>query len=188
VDDADSDDLSDGDTDPLPRDRRSSKSESKRHSQDRLASTIYRRITQYSRSCSAYVRDISFRKDRNAHEARRIAQVVDAAVREGASLKQDFMEMLLRNLAAICKADELGEPQIIHEFEFEPPQELIPREALRVALKDSQRYALLRRNGTRTPRPQARSSRSSANGNSAPPSAGSAGPAAPPATRRGGRR
>ena len=114
----------------------------------RIAKTIMKNIL----ATSEYVRFFRFKKDRNHHEARRLAQVIDSARSAGMSFQLDFMEMLLRNLAGICEVDKYNNPGLLEKIEFAPPEELIPRDIFRAFTKDAKRDAEMRKAAAKTPK------------------------------------
>lgn len=126
---------------PAPKPATSAKSS------DRLARGIMERILLDHRSCTEYVRFTTFKRSRNQHEARRIAQVLDQA-RRVASLDEIFMEMLCRNLAGIIAVDLYNDPSLLEQIELAPPQELISRDHLRLFVKDAKRLTDLKKSVT----------------------------------------
>jgi hypothetical protein len=128
----------------------------------RLASVLYGRMMEHHTSVLDFVRRREFKSQRSFHEARRIAQAVDALVKDGARLRWTGMEMLLRNLSGICEADRLDEVGILEAFELRPPQQLLPRQVLRTVLKDVARAKKLRSGRTSSSSAPARSNRVSA--------------------------
>ena len=118
----------------------------------RIAKIIMKNILANYGSASEYVRFFRFKKDRNHHEARRLAQVIDSARSAGMSFQLDFMEMLLRNLAGICEVDKYNNPSLLEKIEFAPPDELIPRDVFRAFTKDAKRDAEMRKAATKAPK------------------------------------
>ena len=105
----------------------------------RVAEELMANILNNYRSALDYVRSIDFKNQRSGHEARRTAQAIDAFVREGVSLHYEGMEILVRTLAGVVEADNYGEPAILTEMEWQPPQEIVPRAMIRTVLKDVKR-------------------------------------------------
>jgi hypothetical protein len=127
----------------------SSRPNTEPNAKDRLGETIMKRMLANHSSASEYVRFFRFRKDRNQHEARRLAQVIDSARSASVSLKYDFMEMLIRNLAGICEVDKYNNPALLDKIEFAPPQELIPRDIFRALTKDAKRDSEMRKSANK---------------------------------------
>jgi hypothetical protein len=72
---------------------------------------------------------------------RRTAQVLELSV---AAFGEDFLdtdagECLVRNIIGLAKSDEFQKPSLMTEFEWMPPLEVIPRDMLRLLLKDNLR-------------------------------------------------
>ena len=119
------------------------------HVPARLAKQIMGNILRNYDSAGSYIRSLHFKKERNFHEARRLAQVIDSARSSNVDLSFDFMEMLLRNLAGICEVDKFNNPGLLEQIEFAPPQQLIPREFFRIFTKDAKRDADMRKAATK---------------------------------------
>ena len=117
--------------------------------QARLAKDIMGNILRNYDGASSYIRSLQFKKERNFHEARRLAQVIDSARSANIDLSLDFMEMLLRNLAGICEVDKYNNPGLLEQIEFAPPQQLIPRDFFRAFTKDAKRDADMRKAATK---------------------------------------
>jgi hypothetical protein len=98
-----------------------------------------------------YVKEFKASNAKTTHEMRRTAQAVTFGV-EAYGLKfldQDIGECLIRNLMGLAKADELQQPSLMNEFEWRPPLDIVPRDFLRVLVKDSSRNAKYK--GKKTP-------------------------------------
>ena len=118
----------------------------------RLAQEIMHNILRNYESASSYVRSLQFKKERNFHEARRLAQVIDSARSVHTDLSLDFMEMLLRNFAGVCEVDKYNNPGLLEQIEYAPPQQLIPRDFFRAFAKDAKRDANMKKSSTTTDR------------------------------------
>jgi hypothetical protein len=104
-----------------------------------IAKRLLDRIFKYHRTAYAYVMSLEFHNPRNMHEARRSAQIIDSFLDEGISVEYEGMEMLVRNLAGLCKSDELRDASIMEEFEWAPPEDIVPRDIFRAVAKNAQR-------------------------------------------------
>jgi hypothetical protein len=104
-----------------------------------IAKRLLERIFKYHRSAYAYVMSLEFHNPRNMHEARRTAQIIDSFLGEGVTTEYEGMEMLVRNLAGLCKSDELRDASIMEEFEWAPPEDIVPRDIFRAVAKNAQR-------------------------------------------------
>lgn len=107
----------------------------------RLAPVIMQNLLRAHATALDYVRRAEFKNLRSMHEARRTAQAIDAFGRSGVSLHEEGMEILVRNLAGLVQADRFGDPSLLEELEWAPPEDLLPRAVLRTVLKDSKRRA-----------------------------------------------
>ena len=88
------------------------------------------------------------------HEARRTAQAIDAFRGEGVSPELEGMEILLRALAGLQLADQLGNAGILEELEWSPPEQVLPTAVIRTAIKDAERrdkYRSRARKGSAAP-------------------------------------
>jgi hypothetical protein len=47
--------------------------------------------------------------------------------------------MFMRNIAGLAKSDKWNKPSLMDEFELAPPMDVVPRDFLRVLVKDSAR-------------------------------------------------
>ena len=112
--------------------------------EDRLGASIMGRIVRNHGSALNFVRNVDFKNTRAMHEARRVAQAIDAFQREGVGHQYEGMEILLRTLAGLYKADEFGSQDILEQLEWAPPEDILPRGVVRTAVKDAQRQAKLR--------------------------------------------
>ena len=65
--------------------------------------------------------------------------MADLLVQNGAPLHWTGMEALLRNLAGVCESDKLGDPSVIEGLEWAPPQDIVPRNVLRMVMRDAKR-------------------------------------------------
>jgi hypothetical protein len=124
----------DSDDDPPPRAR-----ESEASADEPQAKAIMANIRATHRTASAYVRDADFSNLRAGHEARRTAQAIDALVKDGVSLELEGMEILCRNLAGIVLADQHGNPALLEQMEWQPPQAIVSKSVLRTLMKDAER-------------------------------------------------
>jgi len=143
--------------DPTPsardreRERRTSRRRGRRHSSrddkslsDRLGPDIWAHIKEYHPSAWRYVASISWRRARDGHEARRLAQIVDALMRSGkVTADDDGMEMALRTLASLAEANRHDLPALVEQMEWRPPEQAVGRGVLREAIKDMQRQESL---------------------------------------------
>jgi hypothetical protein len=102
-----------------------------------------------------YAKELNCSNPKTSHEIRRLAQIAVFAVRDGGRkfLDTDAGECLIRNIMGLAKADELQQPSLMNEFEWKPPLEIVPREFLRVLVKDSSRNAKYRGKKTPTGKP-----------------------------------
>ena len=91
-------------------------------------------------SVSAWVRSVDWANARHGHEARRIATAIDALEKDGVDLKFEGVQVLLTNLAALHSASEFSESACMLEvMEWAPPEQAVPREFVRRAIKDAER-------------------------------------------------
>ena len=112
---------------------------------DRLAPIIMERLLRHHNTVWDWVqRSAQFRNTRNMHEARRIAQAIDAFRREGVSWDSEGMEILVRNLAGLHKSDEYGDATFLEEMEWAPPESIVPDSVMRPIVKAVKRTKALR--------------------------------------------
>jgi len=132
--DSASDDEDDGgEWEPAPRRRG-------RRSDDRIAHILYRRMRQGGhRKVLDHVRAVDFKNSRSRHECRRSAQAIDAFLAAGIPLEETGMEILFRTVAGLMLSDEYGDPTLLEEMEWAPPEAIVPRDILRTVMKDARR-------------------------------------------------
>ena len=118
----------------------------------RLAMVFHDRLFREAKSALEFVRRQTWDNVRSRHEARRTAQVIDQLLREGIGTDSLAMEMLLRNLTGLCEADKCSDASILAELEWQPPEELIPRNLMRTIRKDAERRSKFDTK-TKKPRP-----------------------------------
>jgi hypothetical protein len=116
----------------------------------RLATSIHAAILDEHKNAKEYVRYYDFKKERNRKEAERIASYLDEALRIPLSLKQDLMEMLLRNLAALCEVDRTSNTALLDKMALRPPKQLIPMDYFRAITKDVERDEKVFKTANRT--------------------------------------
>lgn len=109
----------------------------------------------YFKSRPAVTGDLfsEFKNSRNGHEARRIAQVLDALVRLNIDYDTDAMEICVRILMGLCQADTFSDPSYLDVMEWAPPTDPMPRELLRQFQKGVKRRAQLKKSSATTPAP-----------------------------------
>ena len=117
----------------------------------RAADVIMARVLRDHGSALNFVRNVEFKNLRNRHEARRVAQAIDAYRREGIDTSYEGTEILVRTLAGLYKSDQLGSPGILEQLEWAPPEDILPRSMLRRAIKDNKAQAKLRPTPKNTP-------------------------------------
>ena len=96
------------------------------------------------RSAYEYVEHQAWEKDRNKHEARRHAQVLDSFIFAGATPDMEGIEILCRNISALVIADQAKDMHLLEVIEYDPPDELLPAQVRRSAFKDAERLRKLR--------------------------------------------
>ena len=116
----------------------------------RLAASIHAAIFDEHKNVKEYVRYYDFKKERNRKEAERIATYLDEALRIPLPLKQDLMEMLLRNLAALCEVDRTANTALLDKMALRPPKQLIPMDYFRAITKDVERDEKVFKTANRT--------------------------------------
>ena len=125
-----SDEDGDGDFDTSDEDRQpewpsaSDHKGAKYTSDSRIAKEVYTRLIAGYGSLLAFFRANKWNNQRNAHECRRLIQLVEAAleiVPLSQFLKSDLGEMFMRNIAGLAKSDEWNKPSLMDEFELTPP-------------------------------------------------------------------
>ena len=120
------------------------------YDQERLGPIFLRNILKYSDSVYTWVHRLDWRNQRKEFEARSLGQAIDALLQEGLSSTSEGLEILLRRLVAIQKADERKDDSIIRELEWKPREDVVPRSVLRRVIKDAERSKRLR---PKTPSP-----------------------------------
>jgi hypothetical protein len=111
-----------------------------RRADDRIAGIIWRRMVQGGhRTALDYVRRYEFKNARSGHEARRVAQAIDALMSEKVSPAFLGMEILFRTLAGLQLADESADATLLDEMEWAPPEAIVPRDIFRTIVKDARR-------------------------------------------------
>lgn len=111
-------------------------------SDSRIAKEVYRRLTSEFGSLLSFYRSVKWNNQRNAHEVRRIIQVFEAlreTIPKARLLEMVPGEMMMRNIAGLVKSDEWNKPSLMDAFELRPPLDVVPRDFLRVLVKDSTR-------------------------------------------------
>jgi hypothetical protein len=110
-------------------------------STDRIATTAYDAMVDGYGCPTKWAKDYEFSNKRTANEVRRWAVAVKTAYRQygRAFLQTDLGEVMLRNMVGLQKADEFGKPTLMNEFEWFPEVEVVPREFVRILVKDSAR-------------------------------------------------
>ena len=103
----------------------------KRKAKEYLASLL-----QDYDTVSMRVRCTTFNNTRNGHEARRLAQVVDALLNDGLH-KTLGVEIAVRALMGILHADMCQDAYLIETFEWKPPKMLVHRNDLRRHMKEA---------------------------------------------------
>lgn len=115
---------------------------SKYSSDSRIAAEVYRRTVAGWGSLTAFIRQNKWNSPRNFHEARRLVQIAESAIADVGLkyfLASEWGEMSMRNIAGISKSDEWNKPSLMEQFEWAPPQDIVPRDFLRMLVKDSAR-------------------------------------------------
>jgi hypothetical protein len=120
-------------------------------SDDRQAVVIMNRLLKTHRNALDFVQRSHFANIRSMHEARRIAQAIDAFTREGIDLHHEGMEILVRNLAGLHMADQHSDPSLLEHFEWDPPTDIVPRDILRTVFKDAKRNSKFKPSKKKTP-------------------------------------
>jgi hypothetical protein len=113
-----------------------------------MAHVFLRNMLRHNASVLQWMRQASWQNLRHSYEARSLAQAIDAFRQEGVTASFEGMEILVRRLAALHQADQYDDNALIHALEWCPPQNVIPRATLRVALKDAAQRNRLRPNQT----------------------------------------
>lgn len=111
---------------------------------ERLAPDIMKRLYRSHSSALDFVRSREWTNARSSHEARRVAQAIDAFVSEGVHLEFEGMEILVRTMAGLHTSDQNGNAGLLEEMEWAPPDELLPADVFRTLVKDSQRKDKIR--------------------------------------------
>ena len=96
-----------------------------------------------------------------------MAQAIDAFRREGVGHQYEGMEILLCRLMGLQKADLLQNDHLLLSFAWAPPEDPVPQEKLRAALKDAERRKRLQPKSSPWGRPTGGSSKS--NGSNSTP-------------------
>jgi hypothetical protein len=86
-----------------------------------------------------HVRAVDFKNSRSRHECRRSAQAIDALLAAGIPLAETGIEILFRTVAGLVLSDEYGDPTLLEEMEWAPPEAIVPRDILRTVMKDAKR-------------------------------------------------
>ena len=110
----------------------------------RLAKIFLANMLRHHKSVLDWARNIHFRSSRNWHEARVLAQGIDRLLEEGISHSSAAMEIFIRRLVGLQKADQYDDVTLLEELEWAPPEDVVPREVLRAALKGAERRKKLR--------------------------------------------
>ena len=90
-----------------------------------------------------------------------------------ATVHDDCAEIALRTIAGLVEANQHDLPNLVERMEWAPPESLVPRSVLRVAVKDMQREDALLGGKGKYKRRAGKAGGRGANGNNndAPPSA-----------------
>ena len=88
-------------------------------------------------------------------------QAIDAFRQEGVSAETEGMEILVRRLVGLQKADAFNDNGLLTAMEWRPPSDVVPRRMMRTIIKDAERQTKLKekkkprkRTGTGEPAPQ----------------------------------
>jgi hypothetical protein len=57
----------------------------------------------------------------------------------GIPLAETGIEILFKTIAGLILSDEYGDPTLLEEMEWEPPEAIVPRDVLRTVMKDAKR-------------------------------------------------
>ena len=112
-----------------------------RKTDGRLAGHILGNLRRNHASAVQYVRSLEFNNTRNYYESKRWARLIDQLLKQGEAPTTDAMEMAVRNLAGLVKADEYGDLAILEQLEFAPSEEILSRDVFREVLTDARRNA-----------------------------------------------
>ena len=116
---------------------------------DRVAAKILRKIEENGyRTVTAYVRQQPITNDRSRHEARRAAQAIDAFIKEGVSADFLGMEILVRTVSGIVKADTEKNPKLLEQWEWQPPESILDRDMEQVLYRNVERVLKLEKKRT----------------------------------------
>jgi hypothetical protein len=124
--------------------------------ESRMGPEIYIRVIDGWGSLQNYVRFNKWNNVRNSHEARRMVQIMDALVKQQgvrATVISEAGEMLMRNIAGLAKSDEWKKPSLMEQFEWKPPKDVIPRDWMRLLVKDAQKTETLLKTKSSNPAP-----------------------------------
>lgn len=139
---------------PAERDRIAEKASKKQldaarpYACERLAPALLDNMLREGRGkVEEYVRLQPVKKDRDAHECRRIAQMLDALLESGIDLSHDAVEMGARNIAGLLLADAHERHDLIEQMELLPPASIVPRAILRNLIKDADRATRFKKGG-----------------------------------------
>jgi hypothetical protein len=86
-----------------------------------------------------HVRAVDFKDQRSLHECRRTAQAIDALLAAGIPLAETGIEILFRTIAGLTLSDEYGDPTLLEEMEWAPPEAIVPRDILRTVMTNAKR-------------------------------------------------
>jgi hypothetical protein len=89
----------------------------------RLAPKLMKHVyDQDYRSMLDFVRRSDISNQRTYHEARRLAQSIDAFLKEGVTADFLGMEIAMRSLLGLVLADQTGNPALLEHLEWAPPK------------------------------------------------------------------
>jgi hypothetical protein len=108
---------------------------------ERLASVLYAHIRDTNHaSCVEYVEKAKL-DGRPYHEARRLAQAIDAFIGEGVSLHTEGLEILLRALTGVVFSEQEGNKKLLDHVEWNPPGGSLPPKLAEAFIKVEARRA-----------------------------------------------
>ena len=127
-----------GGTPPRRRRRGNTK---KKYKKERIAGKLLQHVYDCGHAnCVAYAK-YHCPKGPAAAEARRLAQIIDAALAEGITTAHLTMEIALRGLCGIAVAESMNNQDFLYQLECDPPGEGLPKDLLHTVLRQAKRVA-----------------------------------------------
>jgi hypothetical protein len=111
------------------------------YKQERLGPTLLAHVrAQGYATLVRYVEGANV-EGRASHEARRMAQVIDASLQEGVPATSLAMEIAMRALTGVVYAAQQGNPALLDQLEWNPPGAALPTELAHKLIKQTNRAA-----------------------------------------------